>query len=78
LKGEFDGGFRDEAVVARADDASNADGIGDKRGCTQFRDLLADFVVGEPRSAAAGRTECSDQNQLKGTIHQGFESSMLW
>ena len=78
LKRKFHRRFRDQPIAALADDSSNVYRFRDQRGGAQFCDLFADFVVGDPCStAAAGRNDCSDQNQLKGTIHQGFESSTL-
>jgi hypothetical protein len=78
LKRKFHRRFRDQPIAALADDSSDVDCLRDKCGRAQFCDLFADFVVGNPCSAAAtGRNDCSDQDQLESTIHQGFESSTL-
>ena len=55
-------------LSALTNDSSNLNGLGDQGGCSEFGDLFADLVVGEPCASARGNQQDGDENQRSDAI----------
>gem|GEM_PF-4401081 len=78
LNCKFNRRFGDEMITTLAHHAADTNRVRSQRGRAEFGNLLAYLILRETRAATpVQESENKKEKQLKGPIHQGFESSTL-